>query len=100
MRQILPTVPLLCHYCGIAFKLKALYPSFRPYIEVNEGTKMKAEVKLQLRLPMEIRNALAVDAANNHRSMNGQVIAILAERFRAIGLPTEPKIRVKNSPRG
>lgn len=46
---------------------------------------MRDEVKLQLRLPVEIRDALAADARNNNRSMNGQVIAILKEHFRAIG---------------
>jgi hypothetical protein len=45
---------------------------------------MKAEVKMQVRLPTHIRDALAEDASNNHRSMNGQLIAILAEHFRSI----------------
>jgi hypothetical protein len=47
---------------------------------------MKAEVKFQVRLPVEIRDALARDAINSHRSMNGQVIAILRAHFRAIGM--------------
>jgi hypothetical protein len=46
--------------------------------------KMKAEVKMQVRLPVEIRDLLAEDARNNHRSMNGQLIAILAKYFRSI----------------
>ena len=51
---------------------------------------MRHEVKLQLRLPVEVRDALAVDARNNERSMNGQIIAILKEHFRGIGLGAEP----------
>ncbi|WP_321810106.1 Arc family DNA-binding protein [Burkholderia sp. BCC1985] len=51
---------------------------------------MKAEVKMQVRLPTEIRDALAQDAKNNERSMNGQIIAILKEHFRAAGLTKEP----------
>lgn len=47
---------------------------------------MKAEVKMQVRLPIEIRDALAQDAKNNERSMNGQIIAILKEHLRAVGL--------------
>ncbi|RDU99193.1 Arc family DNA-binding protein [Trinickia dinghuensis] len=47
---------------------------------------MKAEVKMQVRLPTEIRDALARDAKNNERSMNGQIIAILKEHLRAVGL--------------
>ena len=47
---------------------------------------MKAEVKMQVRLPTEIRDALAQDAKNNQRSMNGQIIAILKEHLRAVGL--------------
>lgn len=52
---------------------------------------MKAEVSMQLRLPKEIRDALAADAANNHRSMNGHMIAILTERFRSLGLLPDSK---------
>lgn len=47
---------------------------------------MKSEVKFQVRLPTEVRDALATDARNSHRSMNRQIISILRERFRAIGL--------------
>jgi hypothetical protein len=47
---------------------------------------MKAEVKFQVRLPTEVRDALETDARNSHRSMNRQIISILRERFRAIGL--------------
>jgi hypothetical protein len=54
---------------------------------------MKAEVKFQVRLPVEVRDALATDARNSHRSMNRQIEAILRDHFRAIGLldggPTE-----------
>lgn len=50
---------------------------------------MQHEVKVQLRLPVEIRDALALDARNNDRSMNSQVIAILRQHFRAIGIGTE-----------
>ncbi|TAM50194.1 MAG: Arc family DNA-binding protein [Paraburkholderia sp.] len=49
---------------------------------------MKHEVKMQLRLPVEIRDALAADARDNNRSMNGQIIAILKEHFRSIGVDT------------
>lgn len=52
---------------------------------------MKSEVKMQVRLPTEIRDALSQDAKNNNRSMNGQIIAILKEHFKAAGLaPVEP----------
>lgn len=47
---------------------------------------MKAEVKMQVRLPVEIRDALSQDAKNNNRSMNGQIIAILKEHLKAAGL--------------
>lgn len=50
---------------------------------------MKAEVKMQLRLPVEIRDLLAEDARNNHRSMNGQIVAILTKHFRAIQSKSE-----------
>lgn len=52
---------------------------------------MKAEVKMQVRLPTEIRDALAQDAKNNERSMNGQIIAILKEHLRAVGLTGDHK---------
>jgi hypothetical protein len=52
--------------------------------------KMRQEVKMQVRLPVEIRDALAADARNNERSMNGQLIAILKERFRLTSLGSEP----------
>lgn len=45
---------------------------------------MKSEVKMQVRLPTHIRDELAEDASNNHRSMNGQLIAILTEHFQSI----------------
>jgi hypothetical protein len=51
---------------------------------------MKAEVKMQVRLPAEIRDALAQDAKNNQRSMNGQIIAVLKEHFIATGLLSRP----------
>jgi len=51
---------------------------------------MKAEVKMQVRLPTDIRDALAQDAKNNQRSMNGQIIAILKEHLRAVGLASDP----------
>lgn len=60
---------------------------------------MKAEVKLQLRLPVGLRDAVVIDATNNHRSMNGQVIAILSDHFKAIGIPTEAKAKPRNGPR-
>ncbi|MFT0167523.1 Arc family DNA-binding protein [Paraburkholderia mimosarum] len=47
---------------------------------------MKAEVKMQVRLPAEIRDALELDAKNNQRSMNGQIIAVLKEHFIEAGL--------------
>lgn len=50
---------------------------------------MQHEVKMQLRLPAEIRDALALDARNNHRSMNGQIIAILSAHFLRLGIGTE-----------
>lgn len=48
---------------------------------------MKTEVKMQVRLPTHIRDELAQDASNNHRSMNGQLIAILTEHFQSIASP-------------
>lgn len=45
---------------------------------------MKSEVKMQVRLPTQIRDELAEDARNNHRSMNGQLIAILTKHFQSI----------------
>lgn len=50
---------------------------------------MKSEVKMQVRLPTAIRDALAEDARNNHRSMNGQLIAILTKHFRNVKLDSE-----------
>jgi hypothetical protein len=50
---------------------------------------MNAEVKMQVRLPVGVRDALAEDARNNHRSMNGQLIAILSKHFRAIELQSD-----------
>jgi hypothetical protein len=50
---------------------------------------MTAEIKMQVRIPSSIRDALAKDAKNNHRSMNGQLIAILSEHFRTIRLDFE-----------
>lgn len=50
---------------------------------------MNTEVKMQVRLPIGIRDALAEDARTNHRSMNGQLIAILSKHFRAIKLESE-----------
>lgn len=47
---------------------------------------MKADVKFQVRLPPDVRDALAADARANDRSMNLQVISILRERYRALGL--------------
>lgn len=47
---------------------------------------MKSEVKFQVRLPTDVRDALAIDAQNSHRSMNRQIISILRERYRALGL--------------
>lgn len=50
---------------------------------------MKAEVKMQVRFPIQIRDLLAEDARNNHRSMNGQLIAILTNHFQMLKLDTE-----------
>jgi hypothetical protein len=50
---------------------------------------MKTEVKMQVRLPTGIRDELAEDARNNHRSMNGQLLAILTKHFRSIKLDSE-----------
>lgn len=50
---------------------------------------MRTEVKMQVRLPTHIRDELAKDASNNHRSMNGQLIAILAAHFQSIALPVK-----------
>lgn len=50
---------------------------------------MKAQIKLQLRLPQEMRDALEQDARNNERSMNGQILFILKEHFRKAGITSE-----------
>lgn len=50
---------------------------------------MKAQIKLQLRLPQEMRDALEQDAKNNERSMNGQILFILKEHFRKVGITSE-----------
>jgi hypothetical protein len=51
---------------------------------------MKADVKFQVRMPQDVREALEADARQNDRSMNLQVISILRERYRALGLlPSE-----------
>lgn len=55
--------------------------------------KMKTEVKMQVRLPIHIRDELAQDASNNHRSMNGQLIAILTEHFQSIASPEAAKTK-------
>lgn len=47
---------------------------------------MKAEVRMQVRMPAQLRDALAKEAKNNHRSMNGQLLTILAEHFRSVQL--------------
>lgn len=36
-------------------------------------------IPLQLRLPTELRDWLKRRAANNHRSMNGEIVSILEE---------------------
>lgn len=43
---------------------------------------MKNEVKIQLRLPIEVRDWFAKFSANNSRSMNGQMIALMQEKMR------------------
>lgn len=50
---------------------------------------MKAQIKLQVRLPPEMRDALEQDARNNERSMNGQILFILKEHFRREGISAE-----------
>lgn len=50
---------------------------------------MKAQIKLQVRLPPEMRDALEQDAKNNERSMNGQILFILKEHFRKEGISPE-----------
>jgi plasmid stability protein len=40
---------------------------------------MNEEVKLQLRLPIDVRDWLKIDAKSHERSMNGQMVAILKE---------------------
>lgn len=42
---------------------------------------MKADPKVCFRLPAEIKEWLAQDAARNDRSMNSQVVALLRERM-------------------
>lgn len=42
---------------------------------------MSQEVKLQLRLPIDVRNWLKGVAKSHDRSMNGQMVAILKERM-------------------
>jgi len=51
---------------------------------------MKVEVKMQVRLPAYIRDALKEAARDNHRSMNGQIVAILSEHFRATKVGPDP----------
>lgn len=38
---------------------------------------MAQEVKLQLRLPIDVRDWLKVESKNHDRSMNGQMVAFL-----------------------
>lgn len=40
---------------------------------------MSQEVKIQLRLPVDVRDWLKVDAKSHERSMNGQMVAMLKE---------------------
>lgn len=40
---------------------------------------MEHEAKIQLRLPIDVRDWFRVHAAKHNRSMNGQMIAILKE---------------------
>lgn len=42
---------------------------------------MRALIKLQIRLPQDIKKWLEEDALKNDRSMNGQVVAVLRERM-------------------
>ena len=43
---------------------------------------MKTEAKVQLRLPADVHQWLVKFAADNDRSMNGQMVAILREKMR------------------
>ena len=43
---------------------------------------MQASVKLQLRLPEDVKKWLEEDARRNSRSMNGQVVAVLRDRMK------------------
>lgn len=43
---------------------------------------MKQEAKVQLRLPADVHQWLVKFAAENDRSMNGQVVSILREKMR------------------
>lgn len=42
---------------------------------------MKNEVKIQLRLPLDVRDWFAQYSARNDRSMNGQMIVLLREKM-------------------
>lgn len=44
---------------------------------------MSEEVKLQLRLPLDVRDWLRGESKSHDRSMNGQMVAILKEKMKS-----------------
>lgn len=63
----------------VASNLKASYTVFTASHLEALGEMMRDDVKLQFRLPIDIRNWFKAYAGARNRSMNGQIIEILKD---------------------
>lgn len=52
-------------------------------------------VKVQLRVPEELHQRIVDWASKNHRSMNGQIVAVLDEYLRVENKPVTPQQPLK-----